>query len=452
MKRRYFGTDGVRGPFGGPLINPTFARRLGAAAARFAKGTLASPDQAPVIIGRDTRASGLELEFAVAEGIRSQGFQVVSVGAAPTPVVSFAVRHYRAPFGVVITASHNPAADNGIKFFSGSGTKLKDAHEVEIERLLEEIDQTDLASISPALTVIPAVQLYNDSLAGVLPRRALQGWTVAVDCSNGAAVATTPLVLERLGAEVIRVGDQPDGRNINDGVGSQHPEVLADRVTHHRAKLGIAHDGDADRLVLVDEKGSVLDGDELLAIVARRALSKGELRKKTLVATVQSNLGLKVAIEGWGGELVQTSVGDRYVVEAMLEGGYSIGGESSGHLIFMDVSPSGDGLVAALKVIEAMIDSGEPLSELRKCLKRFPQVVRALKVAAKPSLESLPLLKQAVAAGETELKGEGRILLRYSGTEPRIRLLVEGPDMSRTVAVMDALEVVVRNELDVLED
>jgi phosphoglucosamine mutase len=452
MKRLYFGTDGVRGPVGGPLINPHFARQLGAAAARFAKGKLASAGQAPVIIGRDTRASGVELESAVAEGIRSQGFQVVSVGAAPTPVVSFAVRHFQAPFGVVITASHNPAADNGIKFFSGSGTKLKDADEAEIERLLEEIEQTDADPAAPALTVLPAVQLYNDHLAGILPQGALQGWTVAVDCSNGASVATTPWVLEKLGAEVIRMGDQPDGRNINDGVGSQHPGALANLVTHHRARLGIAHDGDADRLVLVDEKGGILDGDELLAIVARRALSRGDLRKKTLVATVQSNLGLKVAVEGWGGELVQTSVGDRYVVEAMLEGGYSIGGESSGHLIFMDVSPSGDGLVAALKVIEAMIDSGEPLSELRKCLKRFPQVVRALKVEDKPALESLPLLQQAIAAGEANLNGEGRILLRYSGTEPRIRLLVEGPDMNRTTAVMDALEAAVRNELDVLED
>lgn len=452
MNRRYFGTDGVRGPVGGPLINPRFARRLGAAAARFVKGGLASADQGPVIIGRDTRASGVELESAVAEGIRSQGFQVVSVGAAPTPVVSFAVRHFRAPLGVVITASHNPAVDNGIKFFSGSGTKLRDADEAEIERLLDGIEQMDVDPVAPALTVLPAVRLYNDYLAGLLPRDALRGWTVALDCSNGASVVTTPRVLERLGAEVIRMGDQPDGLNINDGVGSQHPEILASLVTRHRAKLGIAHDGDADRLVLVDEKGSILDGDELLAIVAGRALSTGDLRKKTLVATVQSNLGLKVALEGWGGELVQTSVGDRYVVEAMIEGGYSIGGESSGHLIFMDVSPSGDGLVAALKVIEAMIDSGEPLSELRKCLKRFPQAVRALKVADKPDLESLPLLQQAVATGETQLDGKGRILLRYSGTEPRIRLLVEGPDMNRTTAVMDALEAAVRSELDVLED
>jgi phosphoglucosamine mutase len=429
------------------MINPQFARRLGAAAACFAKKGLGSASESPVIIGRDTRASGIELEAAVAAGIRSRGLKVVSVGAAPTPVVSFAVRHYRAAFGVVITASHNPATDNGIKFFSGSGTKLKDADEAELERLLEGIADPTPGPSAPALSVLPAVELYNNHLAGLMAPRALQGWRIVVDCSHGAAVVTTPWVLESLGAEVIRMGDQPDGRNINDGVGSQHPEILAGLVTDHRAKLGIAHDGDADRLVLVDEDGSILDGDELLAIVARKALFKGELRKETLVATVQSNLGLKVALESWGGQLVQTSVGDRYVVEAMLEGGYSIGGESSGHMIFMDVSPSGDGLVAALKVLEAMVESGEPLSELRKCLKRFPQVVRALKVADKPPLESLPRLQQVIAAGEKELNEKGRILLRYSGTEPKIRLLVE-----RTVAVMDKLEAGVRNELDVLED
>jgi phosphoglucosamine mutase len=451
MRRRYFGTDGVRGPVGGPLINPGFARRLGAAAARFAKGVGYSRGGNPVIIGRDTRASGIELEAAVAAGFQSQGFQVVSVGAVPTPVVSFAVRHYRAPFGVVITASHNPSTDNGIKFFSASGTKLKDADEAEIESLLEDIKESDVDQAAVSLPALPAVKLYQNHVVDMLPQGALQGWTVVVDCAHGAAVATTPSVLESLGADVIRTGDQPDGRNINDGVGSQYPEILAGLVTDRRAKLGIAHDGDADRLVLVDEKGSVLDGDELMAIVAKKALSKGELRMDTLVATVQSNLGLKFALESWGGRLVQTAVGDRHVVEAMIEGGFSIGGESSGHLIFMDISPSGDGLVAALKVIEAMIESGKPLSTLRNCLKRLPQVVRALSVTGKPLLESLPLLQKAVAAGEMELNGKGRILLRYSDTEPKIRLLVEGPDRHRAELVMDALETALRSELDVLE-
>ena len=260
-------------------------------------------------------------------------------------------------------------------------------------------------------------------------------------------MATTPAVLRALGAEVISMGDRPDGLNINDGVGSQHPEGLAERVRTHGARLGVAHDGDADRLVLVDETGSVVDGDELMAIVARHALSKGRLNHGTLVATVQSNLGLKVALEEWGGHLVQTSVGDRYVLEAMLKGGFSIGGETSGHMIFLDVSPSGDGLVAALKVIEAMIDSGQPLSELRRCLKCFPQAVQALTVSAKPPLETLVGLQDALVAGEAKLGEVGRILLRYSGTEPKIRLLVEGPDAIVTAEVMADLERAVRQEL-----
>ncbi|RLC07915.1 MAG: phosphoglucosamine mutase, partial [Deltaproteobacteria bacterium] len=283
----------------------------------------------------------------------------------------------------------------------------------------------------------------------LLPESALKGWRIAVDCAHGAAVSTTPDVLRTLGADVACMGDQPDGRNINAGVGSQHPEGLSSLVKAHRARLGIAHDGDADRLVLVDETGSVVDGDELMAIVARHGLNKGRLRHGTLVATVQSNLGLKVALNEWGGHLVQSAVGDRYVLEAMLKGGYSIGGETSGHMIFLDVSPSGDGLLAALKVIEAMIASGQPLSEMRRCLSRLPQAVRALMVAAKPPLESLVGLQAVVAACETELDGKGRILLRYSGTESKIRLLVEGPDEETTEAVMADLEQAVRQELEV---
>jgi phosphoglucosamine mutase len=292
-----------------------------------------------------------------------------------------------------------------------------------------------------------AVGLYCDHLGRLLPPSALEGWRIAVDCAHGAAVSTTPAVLRSLGAEVICIGDRPDGLNINRGVGSQHPDRLAEQVKAHGARLGIAHDGDADRLVLVDETGSVVDGDELMAIVARHALAKGRLRHETLVATVQSNLGLKVALEAWGGHLVQSSVGDRYVLEAMLKGGFSIGGESSGHMIFLEVTPSGDGLLAALKIIEAMIESGQSLSELRRCLKRLPQEVKALNVEAKPPLETLPGIGDAVIAGEAKLGGKGRILLRYSGTEPKIRLLVEGPDEALTSEVMADLERAVREEL-----
>lgn len=447
MKRQYFGTDGVRGPVGGPLINPRFARRLATAAARFFRES--APGEAPgtVVIGRDTRASGIDLEAAIAAGVCAEGFTVSSIGVAPTPVVSFAVRHDKAAFGVVITASHNPATDNGIKFFSPSGAKLTDADEARIEALLESVEGEGSVETSGDAGHQDAVRLYSEHLQQLLPASALEGWRIAVDCAHGAAVATTPHVLRALGAEVFSIGDQPDGLNINRGVGSQHPEVLAEKVVALGARLGVAHDGDADRLVLVDETGSVVDGDELMAIVARHAMTKGRLNHDTLVATVQSNLGLKVALEEWGGNLVQTSVGDRYVLEAMLKGGFSIGGETSGHMIFLDVSPSGDGLLAALRVIEAMIDSGQPLSELRRCLKRLPQEVRALTVAAKPPLETLASLQDALTAGEAKLEGKGRILLRYSGTEPKIRLLVEGPDVVITAAVMADLDRAVRQEL-----
>lgn len=450
MKRRFFGTDGVRGPVGGPLMNPTFARRLGEAAALYFDRAATGKRPGPVIIGRDTRASGIALEAAVAAGVRAGGFDVVTVGVAPTPAVSFAVRRYQAPFGVVVTASHNPATDNGIKFFGPSGAKLRDEEELTIEDLLESVAESTGPDESREVPHAgDAVRLYLERLAGLLPPDALDGWRIAVDCAHGASVRTTPEVLRRLGAEVLVMGAKPDGLNINDGVGSQHPEGLASLVVRERAQLGVAHDGDADRLVLVDETGSVLDGDELMAIVARQALTRGALRHRTLVATVQSNLGLKLALEEWSGHLVQTSVGDRYVLEAMQDGGFSIGGESSGHMIFMDISPSGDGLAAALKVIEAMIETGQPLSRLKTCLRRLPQCVRALTIGTQPPLESLPGLGEAVAQGERDLGGKGRILLRYSGTEPKIRLLVEGPDPAGTKAVMERLEQAVRKELEV---
>ena len=449
MKRRFFGTDGVRGPVGGPVINPDFAKRLRGAAARFFGRSYSGPRPGLVVIGRDTRASGVELEAAVAAGARAEGFKVVTVGVAPTPVVSFVVRRFSAAFGVVITASHNPATDNGIKFFGPSGAKLRDEEELTIESLLDSDGPPSTAGGSLSAEPLEAVRFYADHLVELLPPQALTGWRIAVDCAHGASVSTTPDVLRRLGAEVIAIGVAPDGGNINDGVGSQHPEGLAALVIREKANLGVAHDGDADRLVLVDEAGSVLDGDELMAIVARQALKKGSLRHQTLVATVQSNLGLKVALEEWGGHLVQTSVGDRYVLESMLEDGFTIGGESSGHMIFLDISPSGDGLAAALKVIEAMIETGQPLSRLRTCLKRFPQLVRALTVEAKPPLETLAGLTRAVSDGERILGGSGRILLRYSGTEPKIRLLVEGPDPIQAETVMASLERAVRDELTV---
>lgn len=447
MKRRYFGTDGVRGEFGGPLINPAFAWRLGVAAGRWLKQqAMAEP---LVLIGRDTRFSGPVLERALAAGLQVAGATVRSLDVVPTPAVSLAVRHFGAALGVVVTASHNPAADNGIKFFSSAGTKLDDAIELTIESLLPDAEEVPAGELAPARAVKPiaAEDIFLDRLAAVLPARALAGWRIVVDTGNGAAFRTSPTVLRRLGAELIVIGDTPDGHNINHGCGSQHPEKMRALVVSQGAQLGLAHDGDADRLILADENGAEVDGDEILAILAGHCLETGRLQQRTLVATVQSNLGLKRFMEERGGRLVTTAVGDRYVSEAMFAGGFNLGGESSGHVICTDVSPCGDGLAAALLVLDALRASGLPLSVLRQRLKKFPQLTRALPVARKPEIATLPGLSRAIAAAEERLGQDGRVLVRYSGTEPKLRLLVEGPDEASVAAIIAELENAVREEL-----
>jgi phosphoglucosamine mutase len=447
MKRQYFGTDGVRGEFGGPLINPAFAWRLGVAAGRWLAGQ--GTKQPVVLIGRDTRFSGPLLENALAAGLQSAGAEVRSLGVVPTPAVSLAVRHFGAALGVVVTASHNPAADNGIKFFSSAGTKLDDAIEFAIESLLPAAGEVPPGDPAPtaALAFVPAEEKFLERVATVLPARALEGWRIVVDAANGAAFRTTPTVLRRLGAEVFAIGDAPDGKNINADCGSQHPGKMQKLVVERGARLGIAHDGDADRVILADETGAEVDGDEILAILASHLLASGKLQHRTLVATVQSNLGLRRFMEDAGGRLVTTAVGDRYVSEAMLAGGFNLGGENSGHVICTDVSPCGDGLAAALLVLGAMRASGKPLSTLRRGLKKFPQASHALRVGSKPDLGTLPGLSAVIAAAEKRLGVNGRVLVRYSGTEPKIRLLVEGPDENTIAAIMGDLEAAVRREL-----
>lgn len=417
MKRVYFGTDGVRGPYGGPVINEAFASRLGNAVARWAGG------RGRVLIGRDTRGSGESLMKAVAAGLVAGGLEPVSLGVVPTPAVARAVRLSDAVLGVVITASHNPAADNGIKFFAGSGIKLTDEDEAAIEALLPD----EACSQVQDMTVIDGVEAYTKAARELLPAGSLAGWRIVLDTANGATAETSPAVLRALGAEVVGIGDQPDGRNINAGVGSEHPELLAARIRQADARLGIAHDGDGDRCILCDETGSVLDGDEVLTLLALHALSKGALAASTLVITVQSNLGVDAAINAAGGRVARTAVGDRYVIERMLAEGATLGGESSGHIICADISPTGDGLVAALKVIEVMLETGRPLSVLRRALRKFPQATRNLKVREKRELNSCVSLSREIAALETELGARGRVLVRFSGTEAKLRLLVEGP-------------------------
>ncbi|MBL9202339.1 MAG: phosphoglucosamine mutase [Opitutaceae bacterium] len=457
MKRQFFGTDGVRGPYGGPVINEAFAARLGYAVVQWLRGPgerrgrVVAPlspaverrvagGVGRVFIGRDTRGSGPALEAAIARGLRAAGGEPVSLGVVPTPAVARAVRAAGVRLGVVITASHNPASDNGIKFFGPDGVKLTDADEALIEGFMADAPREYPAV---ALPVEHAVEDYVSAAARLLPARSLRGWRIVIDTANGATCATTPAAFRALGAEIVGLGDAPDGTNINAGVGSEHPQQLAARVVAAGARLGLAHDGDGDRCVLCDELGAVLDGDEILTILATRALARGELAKGTLVVTRQSNLGVDAAIAAAGGRVLRTDIGDRYVIERMLAEGATLGGESSGHIICSDVSPTGDGLVAALKAVEVMLATGRPLSELRGGLKKFPQQTAALKVREKRPLEALAHLPAAIRAIEGELGARGRVLVRYSGTESKLRLLVEGPDVASVEAGIARLKVAV---------
>ena len=463
MKRKYFGTDGVRGVFGGAVINADFAARLGQAAARWLAGggeRRRAPDSAgglavdrrlergvgPVLIGRDTRASGRVLEAGMARGLLAAGAEPISLGVLPTPAVARAVKAAGARLGVVITASHNPAGDNGIKFFGANGAKLTDADEAAVEALLPD------AAAGPAALVSRRdgeAERYAAAAATLLPAGALGGWSIVLDTANGATCATSPATLRALGAEVRGIGDAPDGTNINAGVGSEHPEKMAARVVETGARIGIAHDGDGDRCVVCDERGGVLDGDEILTILATDALARGTLANGVLVVTVQSNRGVDAAVRAAGGRVVRTAVGDRYVIERMRAEGAALGGESSGHIICADAATTGDGLVAALRLLDAVRRSGQPLSELRRVLRRFPQRTAALGVREKRPLETLRTLPAEIAALEAELGDAGRVLVRYSGTEPKLRLLVEGPDDGTVGRGLARLEAAARRELEI---
>lgn len=444
--KQYFGTDGVRGKVGGELINPQFARRLGKAAGLFVKEQFSTVEQPVVVIGRDTRGSGTELAQAVAEGLASCGFQCLDAGVVPTPAVAQAVLGNLAHLGVVITASHNPASDNGIKFFKFDGFKLSDEEELAIENLLDT--QTTDSDSFPPVTMEPCEtrDAYIAGMVGLMNGRALMGWRIALDTANGATFETSRMALEQLGAEVYPIGDEPDGQNINEGIGSEHPEVMAARVLQYGAKIGIAHDGDGDRLVLCDEKGEVLDGDEVLALCGLELLRQDSLQGNSVVATVMSNLGLDEALEAKKGKLERVGVGDRNVVQRMRELGAIWGGESSGHFVNLKHSTTGDGLLAALIVMQTMLANRKPLSELRKCMRFYPQMKKNIAVSAKPEFSEIPGFKEALTELESSME-RGRILLRYSGTEPKIRLLVEVAEAAKAEAGMQSLEALVREYL-----
>jgi phosphoglucosamine mutase len=443
--RRYFGTDGVRGSFGGPLINPEFAAQLGCAAGRWAGG------RGVVLLGRDTRGSGPVLEQAAARGLRAAGLDPISLGVLPTPAVARAVRERGASLGVVVTASHNPAQDNGIKFFGRGGLKLTDEDEAAIEAQIDLSFAVDGGRpVAMPIDASAAVD-YARRAQELLPLDGLRGWRIVVDAAHGAAHATTPTVLRALGAEVLALGIDPDGTNINAGVGSEHPQRMADEVRAFGARLGLAHDGDGDRLVLADETGQLLDGDEVLAVLALHALRLNRLADRTLVSTVQSNLGLDAVVAAAGGRVRRSAVGDRQVLQLMRAHGAALGGESSGHIICADVSPTGDGLVAALRVLEVMRDTGRALSDLRRDLVLFPQRSLGLRVAEKRPLETLPTLVSAMAALEQQLGPRGRLLVRYSGTESKLRLLVEGSELADVTVGLAGLAAAARRDLEVIE-
>lgn len=434
-KKRIFGTDGVRGTANVEPVTAETALKLGRAAGHVFK-TLQNESRSrgryKIVLGKDTRLSGYMLENAISAGILSMGVDVLFIGPLPTPGVAYVTRSLRADAGIVITASHNPYDDNGIKFFRADGYKLDDKIEFEIENLvfsgaIETIRPTADA-VGKAVRIDDALGRYIEHAKASFPRgMTLEGMRIVVDCAHGAAYKSTPCVLRELGADVITFGNQPDGKNINKDCGSMHPSLMCQKIWEYRADVGIAHDGDADRLVMCDEHGALIDGDDVMAITALDMLGQGNLGEKTLVSTVMSNAGLDAALHGAGGRVVRTPVGDRHVIDEMLRNGFNLGGEQSGHMIFRDFSTTGDGLVAALQVLRIMRARQEPLSRLAKCWTRFPQLVTNIMVREKRPFEELEQVSTLVAEAECELKGQGgRVLLRYSGTEPKARLLLEG--------------------------
>jgi phosphoglucosamine mutase len=428
--RRLFGTDGVRGNANDDPMTPEMALRLGRAVAFHFRR---KERRGRVVIGKDTRLSGYLFETALASGICSMGADVMLCGPLPTPGIAFITSSMRADAGVVISASHNPYHDNGIKIFAADGFKLPDAVEAHLEELMVggELDanRPTGAEIGKATKIEDSRGRYVVFLKSAFPKHlTLDGLKIVVDCANGAAYKVAPWVFGELGADVVPLSARPDGTNINDDCGALHPQKMCAAVKKHRANLGIAVDGDADRVIIADENGEEVDGDTIMAMCARRMIERKELKKKTVVATVMSNLGLERTVVDLGGRLVRAPVGDRYVVEEMRKHGYNFGGEQSGHLVFLDHMTTGDGILAALQVLAVMLESGKPLSELRRVMTRYPQVLVNLKVREKRPIEGLPDVTKLITKIERTLGQDGRVLVRYSGTEPKARVMVEGPD------------------------
>jgi phosphoglucosamine mutase len=447
--RKLFGTDGVRGVANQDPMTSEMALRIGRAAAHVFRD---SSRRHRVVIGKDTRLSGYMIESALTSGLCSMGVDVLLVGPVPTPGIAFLTRSLRADAGVVISASHNPYEDNGIKFFGRDGFKLPDETEQKMEDLIfsgavDSVRPT-ASEIGKAFRIDDAIGRYNEFVKSSVPRGMdLAGLRVVVDSANGAAYKIGPRILTELGAVVISLYDQPNGMNINQGCGSLHPEVIARAVTANSAQIGIAFDGDADRVILCDEKGVTADGDAVMAICALQMMKEGRLKRSTLVATVMSNLGLELAMQKAGGKLVRAAVGDRAVMAKMIEGGYNLGGEQSGHIIFLDNNTTGDGLISALQILAIMKQTGKPLSELAACMKTYPQTLVNVKVKERRDLASIPEIAKRMAEIEQKLDGSGRLLVRYSGTEPKVRVMLEGEDDKEIKALAKDLAGIIQRKL-----
>ncbi len=444
--KKLFGTDGVRGVANIYPMTSEIAMQIGRAIAFIVKNQVKGNT---IVIGKDTRLSGYMIENALASGICSMGVNVQLVGPLPTPGIAFITTSMRADAGVVISASHNPFQDNGIKIFSADGYKLPDAMEAEIEDLIFSQKMAALRPVADevgrATRIEDAAGRYIVSLKNTFPKNyVLDDFHIVLDCAHGATYRVAPHVFSELGARVTTIGATPDGKNINHECGALHPEVMAAKVKQLGADIGLALDGDGDRLIVCDEHGTIVDGDHIMAICASDLMHRRKLKKKTLVATVMSNMGLEQAMTAMGGQMVRTQVGDRYVVETMRAKGYNFGGEQSGHLVFLDHNTTGDGTLAGLQLLAIMIKKNKPLSELATIMSTYPQVLENVRMASKIAPEQIPGFSEALNRAEQKLGNRGRILVRASGTEPVIRVMTEGEDEQEIAALAHELCDVIR--------
>ncbi|EDY83755.1 Phosphoglucomutase/phosphomannomutase, C-terminal domain family [Verrucomicrobiia bacterium DG1235] len=451
MSLRYFGTDGIRGPYGGDVLNDEIAFRAGKAAVRVARERLYAPVP-NIVVGRDTRASGEKLLRAFAGGVAAEGGMLVDLGVAPTPCVAFAARMSDAVLACSITASHNPACDNGIKFFEGSGVKPSESLEKALDEMIGQVSSEGVDTVKePRMTDGSALRAeYARAVVAMFPEGILGGKRIALDCANGAMYEIAPAVFRELGAEVVVLANEPDGENINAGVGSEHPESLQELYSEGEYDLGFAFDGDGDRLVVFDEAGKPVSGEALLAVLSIYAKERGELPGDTLVTTVQSNLGLDAALREQGIKTVRTDVGDKHIARLMLQTGFSLGGEESGHVVIGKFAVTGDGLVAAACLSEIVTRKVVKVAELVGVYAPFPQRSKALRVESKPAIEECSSLSACIEKLEKELGEDGRLLVRYSGTEPKIRLLVEARTEESAQLSMDELLAAVEKDLQLV--